>query len=168
MARKRRGGANHGHGSAKVDKVCLSFTPVLSAFRHLQGPLQALGAEKAPTSTSAHSTSSIPLTAMLAKSSKKPIVPGRVLSLHNLPSATTASDILRFVSPIEIVAYKRTAHSDTSALSGIAFVMCATADDARRVFLRLYGAIINGATVRVNFVNGVKFEGQNAMGKEVG
>ncbi|CAO2647506.1 Nn.00g084280.m01.CDS01 [Neocucurbitaria sp. VM-36] len=167
MARKRRGGAKGGHDSAQQGKACTSSTTICNVFVHLQSRLQSPGtADKSQKVGSPLTVSAISPDPTPAKKAKKPSVPGRVLSLHNLPSTIKVSDIAHILSPIEIVAYKRTAQSEGVELSDIAFVLFSTVEDAMRTFLLLDGSVINGATVSVNFVNGVKFEGDDTATKE--
>ena len=56
------------------------------------------------------------------------------------------------------MAYKRSIHADTNEFSEIAFLLFGTEGDAYRGFCALGGVEIEGRVVRVNYVNGVRFE----------
>lgn len=88
--------------------------------------------------------------------------PGRIISLHNVPVAATDADIRRLLGNVALLEYKRTNNSETSEPSVIAFMLFPAARDAIRAFLTLDGREVMGQEVRVNFVNGVRFESESA------
>jgi hypothetical protein len=92
------------------------------------------------------------------KKLKTPSRPGRIIALHNLSATVKAADICALLKDVRLVDIKRAVNSDTGEPSDILFLLCGDMTDAYRAFRVLDGRKVAGEVVRVNVVNGVKFE----------
>ncbi|KAF2825476.1 hypothetical protein CC86DRAFT_407685 [Ophiobolus disseminans] len=86
--------------------------------------------------------------------------PGRIISLHNVATAATESDIRCLVGNISLLEYKRTDDAGTCEPSDIVFLLIPTLTEAKRAFLTLDGRELLGGEMRVNFVNEVRFKSE--------
>jgi hypothetical protein len=90
---------------------------------------------------------------------KKKAVPGRIISLHDLPPGATEASIRALLPDNNgLLAYKRNMNADTGDLSELAFLLIGTEKDAYRGFCALGEVESQGQVVMVNNVSGVKFE----------
>lgn len=87
-----------------------------------------------------------------------PSRPGRIIALHNIPATVNEADIRALLGDVQLVDVKRAINSDTGEPSGIVFLLLRELTDAYRAFHKLDGKKIAGQVMRVNIVNGVKFE----------
>jgi hypothetical protein len=78
--------------------------------------------------------------------------------MHNVPNAATEVKVRALFKGIHVMKYKRMANEETNALSEIVFLLFATLEDAQRAFTVADGRMLLGREIRMNFVNGIKFE----------
>jgi hypothetical protein len=150
MSRKNRRYTSRGSSSAQQGKVHHSHPRLSSAYetdKAQQRGQKPTSLQQAPT----------------PKQIKPLSHPGRILSLHNVPSAATEADVRNLLAKIPLVEYKRSDDIETNKPSEIAFLLFPMLKDARRAFVALDGKELLGQEVRANFVNGVRFESRESQ-----